>query len=82
MKWNAFSKIILAFITTGNFCLAQNPLFIPPTLTGTSFNLNIQNGTTQFFTGINTPTYGINGNILAPTIIVSARIHRRVSPTG
>ncbi len=56
-----FSKIIFA----------QNPLSIPPTLTGTVFNLTIQNGNTQFYPGINTPTYGINGNLLAPTLIVN-----------
>lgn len=50
---------------------AQNPLAIPPTLSGTTFNLNIQNGITQFYSGINTPTYGINGALLAPTLIVN-----------
>lgn len=50
---------------------AQNQLNIPPTLTGTTFNLNIQEGTTQFWNGINTPTYGINGVFLAPTLIVN-----------
>ncbi|MCX6199630.1 MAG: multicopper oxidase domain-containing protein [Bacteroidetes bacterium] len=54
-----------------SFLHAQNPLVIPPTLTGTTFNLNIQEGTTQFVAGINTPTYGINGSLLAPTIIVN-----------
>lgn len=51
--------------------VAQNPLVIPPALTATTFNLNIQNGTTQFYPGINTPTYGINGALLAPTLIVN-----------
>lgn len=53
------------------FSFAQNQLFIPPTLTGTTFNLNIQNGVTQFYPGVNTPTYGINGSLLAPTLIVN-----------
>ncbi len=56
------------------FCkviLAQNPLLIPPALSGDTFNLNIQDGVTQFYPGINTPTYGINGNILAPTLIIN-----------
>ncbi len=56
------------------FCViinAQNPLFIPPSLTGTTFNLNIQNGVTQFYPSINTPTYGINGPLLGPTLIVN-----------
>ncbi len=51
--------------------IAQNPLFIPPAISGTSFNLDIQNGITQFYPGINTPTYGINGPLLAPTLIVN-----------
>ena len=65
-------KIFLALAVF--ICLnlqAQNPLVIPSALTGTTFNLNIQNGITQFWTGINTPTYGINGNILAPTLILN-----------
>lgn len=63
--------LIVSGILLSEIIVAQNALFIPPTLTGTTFNLNIQNGTTQFYTGINTPTYGINGNILAPTLIVN-----------
>ena len=50
---------------------AQNALYIPPALTGTSFNLNVQQGTTVFFTGYNTPTYGINGVWMAPTLILN-----------
>lgn len=50
---------------------AQNQLFIPPTLTGPVFNLNVQSGTTQFYPGNPTPTFGINGNFLSPTIIVN-----------
>ncbi len=64
-----FSAVLL-FLTV-DFSVAQNPLFIPPTLSGTSFDLNIQNGTTQFYPGINTPTYGINGALLGPTLIVN-----------
>jgi bilirubin oxidase len=67
-------KKVLLLLSPFLFCkiiFAQNALFIPPSLTGTSFNLNIQNDTTQFYSGINTPTYGINGNILAPTLIVN-----------
>ncbi len=54
-----------------NIVVAQNPLAIPVAITATTFNLNIQNGTTQFYPGINTPTYGINGALLAPTLIVN-----------
>jgi FtsP/CotA-like multicopper oxidase with cupredoxin domain len=48
--------------------------FIPDELTGTlvggrlQYNLILQSGTTQFSSGVNTPTWGINGNYLGPTI--------------
>ncbi len=51
--------------------IAQNALYIPPQLSGTSFNLVVQQGTQQFFSGNPTPTYGINGSFLSPTIVVN-----------
>ena len=53
------------------FSLAQNPLYIPDTLNGTTFNINVQSGTTQFFSGQNTPTYGYNGVFLGPTLLMN-----------
>ncbi|MSQ79508.1 MAG: T9SS type A sorting domain-containing protein [Flavobacteriaceae bacterium] len=57
------------------FCLkiaiGQNPLYIPPALTGTTFNLNMQAGTKVFYDSTKTPTFGINGVWLSPTIIVN-----------
>lgn len=61
---------VAVIVAATGISFAQNPLFIPPALTDTVFNLGIQNGTTQFYSGINTPTYGINGALLAPTLIV------------
>ena len=55
--------------------ISQTPLFIPPALSGSEFNLEVQNGTTEFFPGINTPTYGINGPILGPTLILEKWSH-------
>jgi bilirubin oxidase len=52
------------------YILSQNPLFIPDTLSGTNFNLFVQTGVMQFYSGQNTPTYGINGNFLAPTLLM------------
>jgi blue copper oxidase len=49
---------------------SQQPLFIPDTLSGSLINLSIQNGTMVFYNGFQTQTYGINGSILAPTIIL------------
>jgi blue copper oxidase len=53
------------------WCLGQSPLFIPQLLEGTTFNLNVQTGTMQFWPGINTPTFGVNGNILGPTLLIN-----------
>lgn len=50
---------------------AQNPLYIPPALTGTSFNLTVQSGTKTFYGSTATPTYGINGVWMSPTVIVN-----------
>ena len=50
---------------------AQNPLAIPPSLTGTNFNLTVQSGTQTFYGTKTTPTYGINGVWMSPTIIVN-----------
>lgn len=51
--------------------ISQNPLFIPDTLSGTVFNLTAQSGITQFFTGKNTTTFGYNGNLLGPTLLMN-----------
>lgn len=65
-------RILLSlFILFGQFIHAQNPLFIPPVLTGTTFNLNVQSGSKIFYGNNSTPTYGINGAFLSPTIIVN-----------
>ncbi len=61
----------LIFISLSLVANAQNPLAIPPSLTGTTFNLNVQSGTQSFYTGTSTPTYGVNGTWMAPTIIVN-----------
>ncbi|HKR05291.1 MAG TPA: multicopper oxidase domain-containing protein [Bacteroidia bacterium] len=64
-------RICIILIFQCFFLQGQNPLYIPPTLSGTTFNLDVQNGITQFFTGINTPTFGVNGNLLAPTLVIN-----------
>lgn len=50
---------------------SQNPLFIPDTLSGTSFSLTVQTGTKQFIGVNNTPTYGYNGSFLGPTLLMN-----------
>lgn len=67
--------------------LAQNPVLIPDTLSGTSVELTLQNGTFSFFNGQNTTTMGVNGNILGPTLIfkkgdfVDIRVNNQLSET-
>lgn len=67
--FNLLAVTILFVIANKSF--SQNPLFIPPTLSGTNFNLNVQADSTEFFAGHQTPTYGVNGNILGPTLILN-----------
>jgi len=50
---------------------AQNPLLIPGTLSGSSIELNLQNGTYEFYNGQVTTTMGANGSILGPTLLLN-----------
>ena len=67
------SRCFFAFLlaSVSNLALAQNPLFIPDTLIGTTFNLSVQGGSRVFYTGFTTNTYGYNGNFLGPTLIMN-----------
>ena len=63
----------ICIILLHSICFGQT--FITPPLdqgalqNGTrTFNLNMQTGTTQFFTGINTSTAGYNQNYCGPTL--------------
>lgn len=70
-KLDKVALLLLAFMTISHSLVAQNPLLIPPVLTGPDFNLDIQTGTQSFYPGNPTPTYGINGPFLSPTIVVN-----------
>lgn len=65
-------RLVLPALLLLNVAYGQsyNPLTIPPVLSGTSFNLSFNTGTMQFFPGLTTDTYGINGNYLGPTLIL------------
>lgn len=66
---------------------SQQQLFIPPTLSGTSIDLDLDEGTKSFFPGTATNTYGANGNFLAPTLIldryqqVTLNVHNNLTDT-
>lgn len=49
---------------------SQNKLFIPDTVSGENITLQLQKGTVQFFSGQKTQTFGVNGQILGPTILL------------
>ena len=49
---------------------AQNELLIPPVQTGPVFDLNLKNGTKEFFSGFSTNTMGVNGDLLGPTLFL------------
>ena len=68
MKQNSLLLLLILF---SGFTFSQNPLFIPDTLSGSTFNLNAQKGTKVFYTGFNTPTYGYNGDFLGPTLLMN-----------
>jgi FtsP/CotA-like multicopper oxidase with cupredoxin domain len=55
--------------------VAQNRLFIPDTLKGEELDLTIREGSFQFLPGQKTNTFGINGEILAPTLILEKHQH-------
>lgn len=67
----AINIIILSIFCSGNI-FAQNPLFIPPTLNGPVYTLNMQHGTHEFIPGVISNTMGFNGNVLGPTLILQA----------
>jgi bilirubin oxidase len=78
---------IFIFIVLVAKLTAQNQVLIPDTLSGTAFELNLQNGTQQFFSGQSTITMGVNGDILGPTLMmnhgdfVDIKVHNQLIET-
>lgn len=64
-------RLVVFFTFSCSTAFSQNALFIPDTLSGTTFNLNVQSGFRQFIGTNNTPTYGYNGNLLGPTLLIN-----------
>jgi blue copper oxidase len=60
----------------------NQPLFMPPLLSGTTLNLSFNTGTMQFYPGLTTDTYGINGNYLGPTLILNKGDSMSISVTN
>ncbi|MCW5907791.1 MAG: multicopper oxidase domain-containing protein [Chitinophagales bacterium] len=67
-------RLLLLLVNTvvvATLLVAQNPLAIPDTLSGSSLNLALQTGTVNFKSGQATNTMGANGNLLGPTLILN-----------
>lgn len=63
---------------------SYNTLFIPPTITGTTFNLTLAKSSKQFFkSGAATTTYAYNGqNIWGPTLIMNKGDNVQINVTN
>ena len=70
------------------FAASLKPLAVPPVLGGENrdgvrvYDLNLQKGTTPFYDGVNTPTLGINGSYLGPTLKMRAGDTVRLNVTN
>ena len=63
--------IIWAILFGNGLLSAHNQVAIPDTLSGTEFELTLQDGIVQFFPGDYTNTMGVNGSMLGPTLIMN-----------
>lgn len=76
-----FSSVFMSLI------FAQNPLFIPDTVSGTNISLSIKDSMHSFFAGTMTRTIGYNGSYLGKTIIlqkgqnVTLNVHNQLADT-
>ena len=65
-----------------SYLSAQNPLWIPDTLSGNEFDLNVQAGVKTFFPGESTPTFGYNGSFLGPTLFMQQGEQVKINVTN
>jgi blue copper oxidase len=63
-----FTALFLCLCINSSYA-QYNPLIIPDTISGTTFNLNVRDTFKQFLPGNQTVTGGINGNFWGPTLI-------------
>ena len=77
---NTTTPPVIITLTTAQ---TYNPLFIPPPMTGTTFNLTLDQSAKQFFTGPVTQTYGYNQSLFwGPTLIMRKGDFVRVNITN
>jgi len=71
LKSKLMIKLTTFLLFMTSISIGQNTLRIPASLVGNNISLTLQNGTHQFYSGINTITMGTNGGILGPTLILN-----------
>ena len=69
--WKKLLCLSLFFYTINCVKAQYNNMWIPDTLSGTTFNLNIKDTFAQFKTGNVTITGGINGKFWGPTLFIN-----------
>ncbi len=77
-----FLTLAFAVFFSGAVGQGINPLFIPDTLTGPTFNLTVKQSKVQFLPGDSSETYGINGDYLGPTLIMNRGDFVRMNVTN
>lgn len=67
-------SVLLSISTISSLCTvtlrAQNDLPIPPLISGSNIDLQLQEGSWEFHPGELIETYGYNGDLLGPTIVL------------
>ena len=64
--------VFILFVLSATWVQAQtNPLHIPPTLEGPTYNLTMHRTTHTFMDGVETNTYAFNESYLGPTLIMN-----------
>ncbi|MBT6424405.1 MAG: multicopper oxidase domain-containing protein [Bacteroidetes Order II. Incertae sedis bacterium] len=67
-----FLASVSFFLATQPVLSQINPLAIPPTLSGPTYDLTLARSSHEFMNGIQTTTLGINGTYLGPTLILES----------
>ena len=65
---SSISLPLIAFLSITS--TAQTPLAIPPALEADTFHLVVGEHQHQFYPGVTTTTFGVNGPYLGPTLIL------------
>ncbi len=67
MKFRLFTLLMLTLFSFSSF--GQKKMLIPQLLSGNKFNLTMAPSTHEFFDGVQTNTFGFNGEVLGPTLV-------------